>query len=221
MVRKRTGHCGKGCRRAIALSLAALAVAAQARAATVTTHPRPGAFSALRLFGRFHLDFAESARETVSLTGNRYVIDALLVSASRGVLGIVRPSGFYMPKHQTVVVTVTAPSLTSLDLRGRIRAKLSGLTGKTFSLDNHGAAAATLSGSVRRLDIASRGVVSIDAGALHARDLKVEVRGQGNLRVFASHSAIVDMYGEGRVDVLGHPPIRQFKAMAYGVVSSK
>lgn len=105
--------------------------------------------------------------------------------------------------------------------RGLIRAKIAGLTGRAFTLDNHGAVAATLSGAVRRLDIVTRGVASIDASALHSRDLTVEVRRQGNLRVFASRSASVELYGEGRVDVLGHPPIHQFRTLAYGIVSLK
>ena len=203
------------------IAIVAVLGAADARAAPFTTHPKPGAFSALRLSGQFHLDFSRSARESVSLTGNRYVVDALQVSMTNGVLSIVRPSGFELPKDQTITVAITAPSLTSLDLRGLIHANITGLTGRVFSLDNHGAAAATLSGTVRKLDITTRGVASIDAGALHARDLDVEVRGQGNLRVYASESASVEMYGEGRVDVLGHPPIHQFKALAYGIVSLK
>lgn len=199
--------------------LAGLSVPVPGSAATVTTRPSLAPFSALKLDGAFTLDFRAGARQSVSLSGNRYVIDNLMVAVDHGVLDIVRPHGFDLPRNKTITLTITAPSLRRVDLRGLVHADIAGLAGPSFTLDNNGAAAVTVSGQVDRFSVVSRGVASIDSGGLHAHDLTALVRGQANLRVFASRSATVTMYGEGRVDVLGHPPVHQFKSLAYGIVS--
>lgn len=192
-----------------------------AQAAVVTTHPVMPVFSRLALSGRFDLDYVQGAGQSVSIAGDRYLVENLRVAVRDGVLRIVRPHGFDLPKADVVTIRIRSGRLVSLQTSGLVRAKLSGLRGPAFSLVNDGAVAATMTGGVGKFSIASRGVASIDAGALQAADLTMLVRGQGNFRVFASRSAKVKMYGEGRIEVLGHPPKHEFKALAYGVISLK
>ncbi|MGC9269995.1 GIN domain-containing protein [Acidiphilium sp.] len=178
-------------------------------------------FSALQLNGRFVLDLTTAARQSVRLTGDPYLIENLRIGVTQGVLSITRPRGLDLPRHETVTITITTPAITSIDLRGLIHASMTGLAGAAFSLTNNGAAAATLTGSVGRFTLISRGVASIDAGHLYANTVTTLVRGQGNLLVFARRQARITLYGEGRVEVFGHPPIHQFKTLAYGVISLK
>jgi len=192
-----------------------------ARAADVTVSRSVGRFETVRVDGRFVLHIAVGAKQAVSLSGDRYLIDNLRITTMGGVLAIVRPQGFDLPHDQTVTITIETPKLTALDVRGLVHARVTGLTGRRFALTNNGTAAMTLAGDVGHFKLISRGVASIDAGALHAASLSVMLRGQGNMRVFASHDAIVTLYGEGRVVVLGHPPVHQFKTLAYGVISLK
>ncbi|MCW8306946.1 DUF2807 domain-containing protein [Acidiphilium sp. PA] len=201
--------------------VAVLIATASAPAADITATRTVAAFTSLRVDGHFILHVSQGTAQSVQLAGDRYLIDNLRIGVVKGVLRIDRPHGFDLPKHQTVTITITTPGLTALGLRGLVHASVTGLTGTAFTLTNNGAAAATLTGTVGRFTLISRGVSSIDAGGLHARTVTMLVRGQGNLRVFASEVANVTMYGEGRIDVLGHPKVHQFKTLAYGIVSLK
>lgn len=167
------------------------------------------------------LDYTAGTKCSVQVSGDRYVIENLRIAVTGGVLSIVRPNGLDLPKNETITLTITSPTLSRLQTSGLVHAKLTGLTGRSFLLINNGAEAATLVGSVHQFSIESRGVASIDAGALKASDLTMLVRGQGNFRVFAGESANVRMYGEGKVDVLGHPAAHKFRALAYGVIALK
>ena len=137
-------------RRLVCLAVLCLAFNFPADAATVTTHPKLAAFSAIRLSGQFRLNFTRSARQTISLSGAAGMINALRVSVSDGVLSVIGPTGNAPPRDQTITVTIAAPSLGRADFNGLVRARMTGLTGQNFSLDNHGSAAATISGNVRK-----------------------------------------------------------------------
>ncbi|MDD2878242.1 MAG: DUF2807 domain-containing protein [Acidiphilium sp.] len=211
-----------GLARGLAVAIGAVLLAMPSARATTTSVTRTVApFSSVRLDGRFILDVTTAPHVSVRLTGDRYLIDNLQIGVSQGVLSIVRPQEFDLPKDVTVTIAITAPALTGVDLRGLIHASLTGLTGPKFTFINNGAAAATLSGKVGTFKLVSRGVTSIEARALHAATVTMMVRGKGYLRVFASQKAMITMYGEGEVDVYGHPPIHQFKTLAYGVVTLK
>lgn len=205
----------------LALSMAVASIAPAAGATMKVKIEPAGAFDAISLKGRFRLIFTEGNTESVRLSGDRYLVDNLAVSFEHGVLSIIRPTAYDLPDKETVLVRVTAPKLVKLVTKGFVRAALTGLAGHDFTMINNGAAAATLSGSIGQLSIVSRGIVSIDARMLHAGTVDVSVRGQGNVRVFASNDAKVMMYGEGRVDVLGHPKAHSFKSLAYGVVTMR
>lgn len=206
----------------IAMAVVAVFIATVSAPAADTTVTRAVApFTSLRVDGHFILHVSQGTTQSVQLAGDRYLINNLQIGVAKGVLSIDRPHGFDLPKHQTVTITITAPELTAVGLRGLVHASVTGLAGPAFALTNNGAAAATLTGAVGRFTLISRGVSSIDAGGLHAKTVTMLVRGQGNLRVFASQVADVTMYGEGRIDVLGHPKVHQFKTLAYGVISLK
>jgi hypothetical protein len=194
---------------------------ASAAAADVVVTPAVAPFTSLQVDGRFSLRVTTGPTQSVRLSGDRYLIDNLQIEVAHGVLSIDRPHGFDLPKNETITITITAPALTAVALRGLVHASLTGLAGPQFAFTNNGAAAATLSGTVGQFTLVSRGVCSIDAGGLHARTMIMRVRGQGNLRVFASEVAKITMYGEGHIDVLGHPPVHQFKTLAYGVITLK
>lgn len=196
---------------------AVLAPVADAAVTSKTEHV--GRFDGISLQGHFRLVFHRNAAESVTLSGDPYLVDNLRVGVHRGVLAIVRPEDLDLPKNEAVLVTITAPNLASLSAAGLVRAEVTGLDGRGFKLINRGALAATLSGNAGHVAIKSSGVASINASALHARTIEISVRGQGNMRVFASHAANVTMYGEGRIDVLGNPKEHSFRSLAYGVVT--
>ncbi len=206
----------------LALPLLALVIMTTNALAADTVVTRTVApFTSIEVDGRFMLLVTVAPTQSVRLSGDRYLIDNLQVGAAHGVLSIDRPHGFDLPKDETVAITITVPSLASVGLRGLVHASVTGLVGPRFQFINNGAAAATLSGTVGQFSLISRGVSSIDAGGLRAKDVTMMVRGQGTMRVFASEMAKVTLYGEGRIDVLGHPPRHEFKTLAYGVITLK
>ena len=184
-----------------------------------TVRKKVGQFDAIVLHGRFRLDFTQGETRSVKLSGDPYLVENLNVSVKRGVLGIDRPSALDLPKNETVDVIVTAPSLAALTTKGLVRADLRNLSGRAFDFINDGATAATISGKVDKFRMISRGVASIDASRLLAVSVNVSVRGQGNMRVFARDIANITLYGEGKIEVLGHPKDHTFKTLAYGTVT--
>ena len=184
-----------------------------------TVREQVGQFDAIVLHGRFRLDFTQGETRSVKLSGDPYLVENLNVSVKRGVLDIDRPSALDLPKNETVDVIVTAPSLAALTTKGLVRADLRNLSGRAFDFINDGATAATISGKVGKFRMISRGVASIDASRLLAVSVNVSVRGQGNMRVFARDIANITLYGEGKIEVLGHPKDHTFKTLAYGIVT--
>lgn len=198
---------------------ATLALATAMPALAAGTAEKVAPFSALSLSGPFDLAWHRAARQSVVLTGDPYVVENLRVAVRDGVLRITWPTGLDLPKHATVHLAIGSPDLSRLDTHGALRARLTGLAGPTFTFHNDGAAAATLTGDVGTFAIASHGAASIDAGALHARDLSLRMRGQGNFRLYATDDAAITMYGAGHAELLGHPKHHQFKTLAYAVIS--
>lgn len=201
--------------------VAAPLIAASGNAAmpTRTVSEHVGRFDAIVLHGRFRLNFTRGETRSVMLSGDPYLVENLSVSVKRGVLDIDRPSALDLPQNETVDVIITAPSLAALTTKGLVRADVRNLSGQTFDFINDGATAATLSGEVGKFRMISRGVASIDASQLRAANVTVLVRGQGNMRVFARESANITLYGEGKIEVLGHPKDHTFKTLAYGTVT--
>ena len=186
---------------------------------TAIRHPAVSSVRNVKLTGDFRVDIVPATRPSVAISGAALVVSSLGVTDSHGVLAITTPSWLDASAYRPVRVRIAAPAIDEIDTHGLVRALVSRFSGKRLELETAGGFAATLSGTVGDLTIVSNGVASIDASRLHARDLAVTLRGRADLLAFASHSARIDMYGEGRVEVGGHPPIHSVRTLAYGVVT--
>lgn len=107
--------------------------------------------------------------------------------------------------HGGLTVTIVAPQIAGLELRGPGHIKLRDLDQPSLLLDVHGPSDLEASGKVESLDIASYGVGSLDLADVEARDAKIRVHGVGDVDISASGTVDATLHGVGNVTLHRKP----------------
>lgn len=102
-------------------------------------------------------------------------------------------------------VTITAPQLTGLILRGASDVELDALDQPSLSIDAHGAVDLDANGKVQTLSIKSHGAGDIDLERLAANDASVQVAGVGDVDLSAIGKVVVEISGAGDINLHRKP----------------
>ena len=113
--------------------------------------------------------------QKVVATAQPNILDVTRTEVSGSRLTVDTTSGYV--SAQGIVVTISVPELTALELSGG--ASATGDTGTTpaFTVELTGGARATLAGSTGRLTLTASGGALPDLGGLRAKDAKVDLSG--------------------------------------------
>lgn len=139
----------------------------------------------------------------VTVTGEKTVVPRLLTQVRDGLLTISADGSY--DSRSRLIVDVTAPSLTSVELRGSGQITVSGLDGATFRALLSGSGSVTLDGRVDDLNLRIGGSGNIQAGNVRARTVRTEISGSGDIDVTASDALDARIPGAGVVTYAGSP----------------
>ena len=126
----------------------------------------------------------------------------------------IRPS-------KDIIVTVSAPTLTGVDMSGATDATVSGISGNSFELDASGSADATLAGTVAAFKADLSGSTDLNASSLITKTTKIEVSGAGSANVHATEELDARVSGSGDLTYAGSPPKVETKISGAGSVEPK
>lgn len=106
-----------------------------------------------------------------------------------------------------LLVTVTVPSLTSIELNGAASIKVHNVSGSAFSVGLNGAGSISLDGSVGSVDASVNGTGNLKLSDLKAKSASTSVNGVGNIEVWATDSLAANVDGVGNIRYKGSPSI--------------
>jgi hypothetical protein len=123
---------------------------------------------------------------------------------------MISTTGSYSTRHP-VIVEITVPSLTELDLTGNGSARIEGDFGRNMAVEAEGAWLIAGKGRVDSLALrlSEKSTVALE----HLKTLDIELHGatSGSLAVSAGHSVTGELAGHPSVVVYGHPARRDIK----------
>lgn len=141
----------------------------------VTSKPRSvAAFTEVSAAAGIRLELATGPQQVV-VTAQPNIIDITTTEVSGSRLTVDTTSGYVTPSG--LVVKVTAPSLTRIELSGGASAAGTAGTTKELAITMSGGARATLTGSTGNLDLQASGGALPDLGELRATNATVDLSG--------------------------------------------
>ena len=185
-----------------------------------------GRFDRLTVSGPFEVGVVVSdAPARVRLQGPPALLADAIVSVEGDTLSIRFREGAHWSWNpgSGVNVSVSAPSLASINLRGAADVAVYGVHGENFAaategsgtvratgldvgrvrLATGGAGGISVEGSAREAIYVVGGAGSIDAMRLRVRDASIAIGGEGSSYANVSGTANISMTGGGRVEVVG------------------
>ena len=155
--------------------------------------------------GKVEVTVAESFAVTVRTDDN--LVGLVKSTVESGELKVLFPTD--VSTDIGVNVSISAPTLTVLSLRGATELTATGLTGKSFDIKAAGASNVTLSGALENARIECRGAAKVNASALKAQNLAVILEGAAKADVHAEKTLDVKIQGVGKVTYSGSPKLTE------------
>jgi len=155
-------------------------------------------FTGINLGGAFDVVFRQAPEFSVELEIQSNLFAHVETEVRNNVLRIDSNRNFNTVRGNTPRLTITAPDLDSLNVRGAANADFI-LDADNLSIEVTGAANITLEGTANRLNITSSGAANIDAFDLIAQNANITLNGAGNIDVYAAETLDARLNGVGRI----------------------
>ena len=187
-------------------------------------------FDRIEIYGDMVVEIIPDNRITAVANASRASLETLSMEVSNRILTVRQVSeGVYGPRTTAadgpISIRITAQNLSAIVVRGSAQVTAAGLRGREILITTDGAARVTatipsseavllrstgsgeitVSGRTQRLRATTNGAGAIDASALAARDLDVQVVGTGNSSFAASATATILAQGAAGATVTGRP----------------
>jgi len=167
-------------------------------------------FDKIEIAGVYELDIQAGNRFSVRTEATQKQAKRLRVELDGDTLVLARNEESKSWKNKnnndgSVLVIVTMPRLTDLEVAGVATGEISAFTGGSIDIDIAGVGDLTLSGTCDELDIDVAGVGEVDARDLKCDHVDADLGGVGELSVYASESVDASAGGIGSIDVYGDP----------------
>jgi len=163
-----------------------------------------GPFDAIEVDGAVQLELTSGPID-VSLSGDENLLP--LISTTVSGRKLVVHSTHNMQSKSLLVVTVHAPSVDRIEMKGMGRVHASGIDVPRFDLVAPGASDIELSGKADRLDVDVAGLGQVHAANLVAKDVHVTLAGTGSVEVNATDKLEANVSGMGAVLYRGKPTV--------------
>jgi hypothetical protein len=145
------------------------------------------------------LKFVRGTQNRVTVEGRREMVDAVRWENGRLYLA----DG--LTAHHRLKVTVVAPQIPAVFLRGSGDIELNGLAQPTLAVNLSGAGNVEGNGKVDMLTITGRGAGNVDFSAVEAKDATVRVSGAGNVEIAATGKVDAALSGVGNITLHKKP----------------
>ena len=161
-------------------------------------------FDNIEIVGVYELDVKVGPEFYVHTSGAAKDVENLKVYV-RGDTLVLDNEKKKMKKRSSVLVTITMPSLTGLDIVGVGTGDISGVKADDFTLEVSGVGEMDIEGTCGSLRAEVSGVGDFSTADLKCENVKADLSGVGQFTVYASESADVSAMGIGEIVVLGNP----------------
>jgi hypothetical protein len=182
-----------------------------------------GKFDAIDMDGSAQLDITVGPDESLSINGSAASV-AHTEAEVRGTTLHVKTSSKdwgWNGRRSRVIVRITVPALSTLNLRGGNDVKLKGFRGGVSRVDIDGAARLYASGELDELTVDMEGAGFADLSELVAADTRVTVDGIGKVIVHAKETLNATMNGIGAILYVGTPREVNTHMNGFGTISQR
>ncbi len=146
------------------------------------------------------LRFVRGTANSVKVEGRREMIDAVRWDNGRLYL-----ADSHVTVQHTLTVTVTAPQVPAVNLKGSGDIELNGLAQPALAVNLTGAGSIDGNGKVDTLTITGSGAGNVDFSGVAAKDATVRVSGAGNVEIAAIGNVDATITGVGNVSLHKRP----------------
>ncbi len=201
-----------------------------------------GSFERVRVDGPYEVRIVTGVSPGARASGDRQLIERVAIAVNGTTLSVRLGSGgwgetFRSDNAAPPIITLSTPRLTGMAVSAGARAAVNRMAGQRVELSVAGSASLTVdrveadqftgsllgagtltvAGRANRVRLVSDGTGTIDAAAMMARDLMVQLDGLGETRAAAQSTAQVTTTSLGKVTVTGKATCT-VKALAGGPV---
>jgi hypothetical protein len=172
---------------------------------SVTDHRDVESFTSVELAGANTVVIEVGGSRSVAVTGDDNLVDRVTTVVEDGRLVIDNTGSF--TTNANMSVTVSTPTLDTVELGGAGTMTVDGIAGDDFSPDLTGDGTLVASGTVERVTATLAGTGTLDLHNLVASNATAHLLGTGTIRVHATSTLDTTLSGTGTVLYLGDPTV--------------
>jgi hypothetical protein len=146
------------------------------------------------------LNYSRDAKSQMTVSGPEKLVNKL-----RWENGRLFMEGRSISFSRGLTVTITAPMMPDLDVRGASEVDLTDLDQPSLSIDAAGALELDGTGKVATLDIDAKGASDINLSDVEAKDAKVSIAGAGDVDISANGKVDAAISGAGNITLHRKP----------------
>jgi hypothetical protein len=165
------------------------------------------AFTSISSMGAFNIEVVAQKEQSLEIEADDNILPLVSTEVSNNVLRIKNDKGFSI--SEPVVVRISVPDLSALNVSGAGNISISGLKNEKFEIDSDGAPTIKVSGSTKVIDISTSGAAKIDAHGLHAATGVIDSKGVSKIDVDVKNQLDVTITGPSIVTCEGDPTINK------------
>ncbi|MCB8933480.1 MAG: DUF2807 domain-containing protein [Fimbriimonadaceae bacterium] len=140
---------------------------------------------------------------SVKVEGDDNIVPKIITKVEDGKLVITCEESY--SSRTPLKVTVTAPSLEEISVKGSANAVIDGVKCSSFSASIAGSGDVTVRGTADSVDASIAGSGDMDLSGLKAKNADVSISGSGDVSVFATESLEGAIAGSGDIAYSGNP----------------
>jgi len=164
------------------------------------TRPVTNDVTQVDMNGPFDLVIEHGEKASVSIQGEERLLPRVQVIQEGKVLHI-STKGMLVTMNQTLKVTLTLPTLESLNQNGSGDSVVDGFAGNNLSFNMNGSGDLVYSGQYQHVEIQNHGSGNMDLDVKNADRIEINSGGSGNVDVIGKVNYFkADMTGSGNID---------------------
>ena len=220
--------------------IAASCTFAQKRELTNKTFPIES-FTSVKFEAVANIIFTQSNKVSVSVEGDKEMVDKLRITEENGILKIVHDNKYRAKNKKNLTIYISSPSIDEINIdgvgnwtmKGRVKAEslkidFEGvgnlealeLESNNIKVTYEGVGNLVLGGTTDYLEMKSEGVGTINTQKLIAKKAVVRSSGVGSVKLFASESIDLTNNGVGSITYFGNPKVKTFNNSGVGKIKA-
>ena len=181
----------------------------------LTTQP----FDSIHLLGSIDVDFIASEESKIKIQADENIMALIDIRYKANTLEIgFKPNTSFI-SHNPIIVLVSHPYLTHLELRGSGNISISRLQEERFTAVLKGSGNISLQGESKTVELLLSGSGDIEASKLIASNLDATISGSGDIKAFANTSVRANLKGSGDIIVHGRPSTQERSCSGSGSIN--